>query len=229
MLDPIQLRRFPRPAHSMNFEACKVAPRKPNPLADDLHAIPGKPRGIETPLCEMEARPRPPRANFRPRTGHPAGEVLEMANRISEITAISRSSGFQNPNQCAVGRWVRFQDLLTPGQIRHPRLVELEDCLRGFPTYPLGLGIAQRVQIEFAALRMTMAAGQQEIVDSGKFRQPRTGKILTMSADGTIGTNTRNGILEKDPALNLQPIVHKHLRHLYGLASHRGLSILAAT
>lgn len=83
-----------------------------------------------------------------------------MADGIAQKTVIAGRGGFHDPNQRAVGRWVDLQNGIIGVQFGHPGFIELENGLGGFAGNPLGLGVAQGVEVEFHAFRMTVAAGQ---------------------------------------------------------------------
>ena len=78
--------------------------RNPKSFAGDLLAVPRIGGAVENLLCEMEANPRAPRTDFRAGTADPTGEMLEMADWISEITAMAVTGFFQNPGQRLIGR-----------------------------------------------------------------------------------------------------------------------------
>lgn len=90
-------------------------------------------------------------------------------------------------------------------EIRHPGFVELEDGLGGFSGNPLGLGVAQGVEVEIRTFRVAVATGQRKVVSSGNFREPRAGGIWRASVDGMDGNVASYGLLEIFPTLNTQP------------------------
>lgn len=67
---------------SLNSRDFKTLPRY-------LNAIPRAKRCGQDLLCEVQAIPCPPTANFRTRPRHAAGKMLEMPNRIAKISSIA--------------------------------------------------------------------------------------------------------------------------------------------
>ena len=116
-----------------------------------------------------------------------------MPDGIPEVTEFTVRGGFHDPDKRAIRRRMDLEDRLIFRQIRHPGLVELEDGLRRFSGNPLGLGVAQGVEIEFRAFHMTVAAGQGKVVGFGNFREPRAGGIWRMDVDGMDGNEATDG------------------------------------
>ena len=85
--------------------------RHPQTFAGDLLAIPREFGTIENFFREMETQPRPPSADFSAGTSrHPACQMLEMADGISEVAVVASGGGGEDPDQCSVGRGLSFQD-----------------------------------------------------------------------------------------------------------------------
>src|SRR6478735_919155 len=97
-------REFASPAVFPDFMKRPVHPGNPQTITRELLAIAGKPGRIQEFPGEVKTQPGTPGANFRTRTAHPAGEVLEMADRISHVAAISGRRVFHDPAESAVGR-----------------------------------------------------------------------------------------------------------------------------
>lgn len=94
-----------------------------------------------------------------------------------------------------------FQNRLVAGEVGHPGFVELENGLGRFAGNPLGLGVAQGVQVEFRAFRWPVATGDGEIVEILDFRKPGTGGIQGGYVDGS---DRPNELPQTRPALNPQ-------------------------
>ncbi len=139
----------------------------------------------------MKANPCTPTADLRARPRHAAGKVLKMPHGIAQVTAFSTGRSLHDPDERTVGRRLHLQDRLIPREIRHPRLVELENRLCGFSGNPLGLGEPQGVEVELHALRIAVATGHREIVGFGNFRKPRAWRIWSNgSGDYVIAFST---------------------------------------
>ena len=74
---------------------------------------------------EVEAGPGAPGSEGGTLSGHTGGEVLEMADRISDEEAVLAM--IEKPDEGGVGSW-QGDD--------HGRFIELEDGLGGFPLKP---------------------------------------------------------------------------------------------
>lgn len=165
---------FFRPTAGRHLAQAAPERRNPKPLAGELAAIRRKTRGRQDAPCHVKTQPGPPGADVRTRATHPAGEMLEMAHRISQITGISGSRPDKHPNQRLIGSRKRSEHRISARQIRHPCLVELEDGLRRLPGHPLRLGVTQRVLIELRAPLAAMPAGDREIMNLTHFGKPWT-------------------------------------------------------
>ncbi len=126
-----------------------TARRNANSLAGDLPPIqreiaaPGK----DAPR-DSKAFPRSRDADFPARSAHPRGEVLEMADGISQETGGAVGGVFQNPFERGVGPWPFFQDGIVVLQIGGEGFVELQNGLRGFPLLPMTLGKDEGVHVK---------------------------------------------------------------------------------
>jgi hypothetical protein len=194
-----------------------------------LFAIPRVFRRVEDFFGEVKAKPGTPRPDLRARPAHPAGEVLEMADGISEITAVTGASGFEDPDESAVGRRENFEDRFIRREVSHPGFVELENRLGGFASAPLGLGVTQRVQIELRAFFTAVAAGDGEIEDLPDFGQPRACWIFQThrQKNSQLGAGRRDSIHDhakiawKAAHRIMNPRFARVMRWVSGAASER--------
>ncbi len=87
-----------------DFVECPLTVGNPKSFAGDLLAVPRVVGAAENLLRQMKANPRAPGPDGRTGSGDPAGEMLEMADWISEITAMPVRGFFQNPSERLIGR-----------------------------------------------------------------------------------------------------------------------------
>lgn len=144
--------------------------RNPKSFAGELASI-AREAGRQSPLGQMQAHPCPPRADFGTRAAHPAGEVLEVADRVSEVARVSIGGVPQDPNERLIGM------SMIARMLGHPGLVDLEDRLGRLSADPLGLGITQRVLIERGPALVAVPPRDREIMNFFHLGQPGTGRI----------------------------------------------------
>lgn len=142
----------------------------PESFSDNLLPIPWKATGGEPLFRQMETKPSPPRADFRTWSAHATCQMLEMSNRVSKESMIAGRGRIHDPHQCPV-RWrIGPEHCRIRSEIRHPRLVELEHCLRWLARHPLGLRVAERVEIVFLTFEVAVPPGDGEIMPTRDFR-----------------------------------------------------------
>ena len=87
------------------------------------------------------------------------------------------------------------KDRVGIGDVGHPGFIELEDGLRGLAGEPLGLGIAEGVQVEVGTLGLAVTAGDREIVGIHYFGEPGAGRIPPTGVMGVFLTHWGRNIL----------------------------------
>ncbi len=122
----------------------------------------------------MKAGPCPPRPHFLPLAAHPRRQMLKMPHRIPEKNTLRPV--LQKPHQCPIRRRIPFQNLLIPMEIRHQRLVDLQDRLRRFPLPPQRLRITKRGDIKTPVLHPRMNPRDHVTERLRHLRQQRTSR-----------------------------------------------------
>lgn len=126
-----------------------IISRNENSLSSDLPAIQREIAafGKNTP-GNLETFPGTGDADIPPRPAHPRGEVLEVADWVSQKTGGAVGGVFQNPFKRGVGPRPFFQNGIVLLQIGGECFVELQDGLRRFPLLPMTLGKGKGVPIK---------------------------------------------------------------------------------
>lgn len=106
---------------------------------------------------EVEASPGAPGTDFLPLTGHPGGEVLEVADGITQEWAVGAI--LKEPDEHRVGRRMKLEDRLVAAEVGHEGLVELENGLGRLGFTPQRLGVAEGGVVEAVAFRRGVNTG----------------------------------------------------------------------
>lgn len=123
------------------------------------------------------AGPRAPRAQLRPGTGHPGGEMLPMPSRISQ--KVLRGMVLEKPSHGRIGKRPLLQDRFIPLQIRPHGPIQKQNRPRGKTLQPKALRVFQCSEIK---ARSPVVAGSSRARHTSRGEQ-RVGKRKKRARD----------------------------------------------
>jgi len=144
-------------------------------------------------------------AGFPARAAHAGGEVLKMADGISQEAVAATSGVFQYPFQGGVRPRPFPEDGFIVHEIGGKGFVQLQEGLRGFSLKPMALGETEGIEIKGRTAIRTVALGFSGIIfrEMGAvFHCIKGTPQSTMNPDRKILSPLKPGTRESDPRLS---------------------------